>query len=242
MAADVSQEELLARQMIARKLGGALFAPVEMSRAWNRRIDPGALLSQARAKVIGVPFYAYGRDGYKRAYAVVRCQRCSRGVLVGVKKLSRKDSGAACGCNEPSQTMTRLYGIWRNIKARCRNKNNRDYARYGAKGIDICAEWAGNFMAFKAWADAHGYDKSLTLDRKSNELGYHPDNCRWVSWKQQANNRRNTVTLTAFGVTKALGDWAADPRCRVSRDVLYGRARRQAMTPEEMITRPVRVE
>ena len=240
---ELSQDELAARQIIANKLGGALFLGERgCIRMWRQQVYPGAKLGNAT--VIGVPFLVYEprNDSYwKVGYVVIRCGRCGKSVLTPTKYLKRDKSGV-CKCDRHGKTGTRLYSIWRNIKTRCRNKNNRYYENYGARGIDMCDEWYGDFMAFHNWAMANGYGPGLTLDRKSNELGYNPDNCRWVSYKQQANNRRNTVTLTAFSETKALGDWADDPRCVVDRDVLYGRARRQAMTPEEMLTRPMRGE
>lgn len=87
---------------------------------------------------------------------------------------------------------TRLYGIWSGMKNRCMNKGHPSYKHYGGRGIAVCDEWH-DFLKFREWAEANGYEDKLTLDRVDNDGGYHPENCRWVNQEDQANNKRNTV-------------------------------------------------
>jgi hypothetical protein len=84
-----------------------------------------------------------------------------------------------------------LYGLWNPMKQRCENPNRPKFADYGNRGIEVCDEWhdAGSFAK---WALSHGYRKGLQLDRINNDGGYCPDNCRWVTPKQNSRNRRNT--------------------------------------------------
>lgn len=108
---------------------------------------------------------------------------------------------------------SKLYRAWASMKSRCSNPNDPSYERYGARGITVCDEWM-DFAGFKKWALANGYKedanhmRECSLDRINNNGNYEPDNCRWATKKEQANNRRNTPKATIDGVTKTLAEWS----------------------------------
>lgn len=102
----------------------------------------------------------------------------------------------------------RVYRIYKAMKARCYNHHNMKYHNYGAKGITICDEWLNNSQTFIDWAALNGYKDNLTIDRKNNDKGYSPDNCRWVTVAEQNRNTSQNVYLTLNGQTRIMTDWA----------------------------------
>lgn len=152
--------------------------------------------------------FAERRNGH--TYWLCRCS-CGKEITVaGISLTKKKHSTVSCGCYNREKTIqlnkeramhhcdgfnSRLYRIWSGMKTRCNNKSHKDYKRYGARGISVCDKWTNNFNAFKEWALSNGYKENLTLDRLNNDGNYEPSNCRWATYKEQANNRRKGVIL-----------------------------------------------
>lgn len=101
----------------------------------------------------------------------------------------------------------KLYGVWNAMRGRCNSPGTKDYKRYGARGIRVCAEW-DDYETFRAWAITHGFRKGLTLDREDGDGDYEPDNCRWIPKGDQQANIRRGIKLTLNGVTQSLYTWA----------------------------------
>lgn len=112
-------------------------------------------------------------------------------------------------CTTHGETKTRLYSIWRGIKKRCYNHKNPAYRNYGLKGIEMCDEWRNDYVAFRKWALSNGYKDGLTIDRKNNNLGYFPDNCKWSTYLEQENNKSNNHKVIYNGVELNVSQWCA---------------------------------
>lgn len=104
-------------------------------------------------------------------------------------------------------TDTRIYKIWEGIKSRCSNSKLSCYKNYGGRGIKVCQEWLHSPTAFYNWAIANGYEENLTLDREDVNGDYTPQNCRWVDYKTQANNKRTNAIYELNGELKTLAQW-----------------------------------
>lgn len=103
---------------------------------------------------------------------------------------------------------TRIYNVWRSMKKRCYLKTHKAYKDYGGRGIKVCNEWKNDFMCFYNWAIINGYKEDLTLDRIDVNGDYEPNNCRWVDWKIQQNNRRDNIHIQYNGENKTVYEWA----------------------------------
>lgn len=132
---------------------------------------------------------------------------------------------------------TRLYMCWQAMKSRCYTRSNKDYWRYGGKGIQVCQEWRSDFGVFRQWAENFGYADDLTLDRKENDKDYTPDNCRWATRKEQSNNVQRNRRIVAFGESKTASQWARDPRCKTSLSGIFYRLN-QGWDEERVLSQP----
>lgn len=74
----------------------------------------------------------------------------------------------------------KLIKIWYGVRSRTSNPNNKDYPRYGGRGIKLSKEWE-DYENFRVWSLENGYKEGLTLDRIDNDKGYQPDNCQWLT-------------------------------------------------------------
>lgn len=99
-----------------------------------------------------------------------------------------------------------LYGVWCSMKGRCENPNRPKYKDYGGRGIKVCDEWH-DCGAFAEWAFSSGYKRGLQIDRIDVNGDYCPENCRFVTPKQNSRNRRNTKRLTVNGESKTVVEW-----------------------------------
>lgn len=151
-------------------------------------------------------------------YFLCRCD-CGKESIVRAYNLKNGRS-KSCGCymrdfNKENRkkfpgdaSKTRIYTIWNGIKCRCYTKSSTSYKTYGAKGITICDEWKDDFMAFYNWALSNGYSDDLTIDRIDSKGNYEPSNCRWATYKEQANNISTNSRFAYNGEEHTIHEWA----------------------------------
>lgn len=186
-----------------------------------------------------------GRNGRKMWLCQCDCGN-TKAVMAG--SLTKGDT-QSCGCLQKEllsqrakthgKSGSRIFWIWRDIKLRCYVPSNNSYNRYGGRGIKVCDEWLGENGAenFINWAMNNGYADNLTIDRKDNDGNYEPSNCRWVTPKEQANNRRSSIYITFNGKTQTKKQWAEEYGIKYS--TLKMRLGKYHWSVEKALTTPI---
>lgn len=128
---------------------------------------------------------------YKLRKVILLCPECNTQFTVDntQRNKNRKMCFSCFRSNGVTKKYPRLYNIWKGMRSRVNSKDPHKVRSYKAKGITVCDEWA-TFETFKDWALSNGYSDELTIDRRNNDLGYNPDNCRWVGATTQSANTR----------------------------------------------------
>lgn len=186
--------------------------------------------------------------GKYKQYVYYRCKcDCGNELEASASKL-KYGHVRSCGCLLADKNAARLtahgaskggrvsreYDVWRGIKNRCSNPNEPAYGNYGGRGIKVCKRWQSfeNFLA-----DMGNRPPGMSLDRKDNDGDYSPENCRWATRIEQANNTRSNRLLTLDGQTKTVADWNRHmgyPRQTIHNRLSLG------WSVERAITQPVR--
>lgn len=111
----------------------------------------------------------------------------------------RNGSTVSCGCYNYEKesaakthgySRTKLGNVFEGMKQRCNNPKNKNYEKYGGRGIKICTEWLNDPKKFFDWAIKNGYKEGLSIDRIDVNGNYEPDNCRWADNEAQCLNQR----------------------------------------------------
>ena len=192
-----------------------------------------------------------GHKGRERLWSVV----CDCGAT-GSLSTSTLTSGnsRSCGCFRSETTSKRstkhggavggaskIYMIYNEIVARCTRPTHASYGSYGGRGITCCDRWLtgdgaiGGFECFNV--DMGPRPPGTSVDRKDNNSGYCPENCRWATTIEQASNKRNLPKYEFGGKTLGLSEWARE--LGVTRGMLKSRIR-YGWSIERILTEPVR--
>lgn len=125
-----------------------------------------------------------------------------------------------------------LEVVYRGMMQRCGhwksgNKRTHIQRRYEYRGVRVCEEWRHGFKKFEAWGLSHGWKKGLQIDRINNDGDYSPSNCRFVTPKENSNNRSNSGVIAYKGES-------------TTKDGTYHRLVKQGMTVEQLFSTPKR--
>lgn len=117
-------------------------------------------------------------------------------------------------------THTKIYRTWVSMRERCLSKtdkfkNNQKYKNYLLRGITICDRWNKFENFYKDMGDPP--NKAHSLDRIDNNGNYSPENCRWATQSEQANNKRNNRYLTYNSKTQTVANWSKELAIPIAR-------------------------
>ena len=156
--------------------------------------------------------------------------------ICGKKKVMRLDhiqskNKSSCGCAYKKHGMikTRFYRIWRHMKTRCYNPKIPKFSRWGGRGIIVCKSWhdfrnfkKDMYMSYQAHVKQFG-EKNTQIDRIDNNGNYSKKNCRWATFKQQANNSSNVRFIKFNNKRLSISEWSR--RLNINYGTLYTRIR-----------------
>lgn len=132
----------------------------------------------------------------------------------------------------------RIRKCYVHMKDRCYNPKDKRYERYGGRGITICDEWLNDYSAFENWALSNGYSDDLTIDRIDNDGNYEPNNCRFVTVKENNNNRSSNKRFTYNGKTQTLVKWCEE--YNMNYGTVICRLRAGWGFPKALLTQPIK--
>jgi hypothetical protein len=146
---------------------------------------------------------------------------CDCGTIKTVRAdMLRNGVSKSCGCFKKEQQSQRakVHGLyqhplnkrWITMNQRCTNPNVNRYERYGGRGLKVCDEWKNDFLAFYNWSMENGYSSKMTLDRINNDGDYCPENCRYISNKEQQFNKSTNHYVEIEGVSKTIYEWCEE--------------------------------
>lgn len=131
----------------------------------------------------------------------VPCTRC-RGTGLIEKNVNRANLSHGHTSNHQ---LSPTYTVWHGMRQRVNNPKYALFKDYGGRGITVCERWSkfANFLA-----DMGERPEGMSLERIDNDQGYSPENCKWASRIEQANNKRNSVFVDYNGERMTTAQWA----------------------------------
>lgn len=142
----------------------------------------------------------------KHRFAIWECKcdcRIDKIIYTSTNSL-KSGHTSSCGCQrvknftakKHGMYKTKVYYTWNGMKQRCLNPKHEEYHNYGGRGITVCPEW----LVFENFLRDMGVpEKTSTIDRINNDLGYFKENCRWTTTAVQNLNKQNNRKFSIDG-------------------------------------------
>lgn len=132
-----------------------------------------------------------------------------------------------------------IRSVFHGIKARCYNKKDPSYKKYGAKGVRVCKEWLKKPELFYKWALDNGWERGMHIDKdiRGNSLLYSPDTCMVATPKQNYDARRNLIRYEFRGKKLTVSEIARETGLKLT--TVYRRLKIAKWTPEDSVTIPL---
>lgn len=199
--------------------------------------------------------YVFTKTGYTLNRYLCKCD-CGNEKKVREDTLINGES-QSCGClsREYSKermtthglSYTHLYSVWNDMLRRCYNSNRKDYKNYGGRGIKVCDRWLGD-RGLQNFIDdmIQSYEEGLEIDRIDVDGDYSPENCRWVTRREQVINRRSfgsnfdTHFIEFDGKKLCISQWASE--LGIPSSIIVDRIGKLNWSVEKALTHPVRIK
>uniref|UniRef100_A0A6M3IL93 Uncharacterized protein n=1 Tax=viral metagenome TaxID=1070528 RepID=A0A6M3IL93_9ZZZZ len=180
-----------------------------------------------------------------RIYWHCQCE-CGKRTIKS-RQLLTTGQTTSCGCKLVDSARERFtthgmsssieYFSWFHMKARCYKTYDKEYKNYGARGISVCARWLESFQNFFSDMGLKP-SKKHEIERIDNDGDYSPENCKWATRTEQANNTRHNHFVTIGNKTQTIAQWSRELgiKNQTVRNRLY-----HGWTPRDALTRPVSI-
>jgi len=152
--------------------------------------------------VIGWPF---SKQGVYSQLCLCGCGKIISKSVYDLKNGRIKYCGRKCKNKPVNKKLAKAYRIWWGMVYRCDSPNAMQYENYGGRGIKVCARW----RIYQNFLDDMGHpSQEQSLDRINNDGDYCPENCRWATRFEQANNTRQNVFISYNGERHSVSEWS----------------------------------
>lgn len=188
--------------------------------------------------IIGFDHERRTPNGTLRRYMKCKCE-CGNTCVVALHSL-KSGKTKSCGCIKGvaqrgyKYNYPHLYPVYDNIVKRCYKFDDSQYKYYGARGVKMCDEWLNDRNAFYYWAVTHGYKDGLQIDRIDSNKNYCPENCRFVTAKENSRNKRNNRIIYHNGKKYVFSEFCEIFNINNRRSALY-RYVKKGYTSDELI-------